>query len=108
MGAVRKEQWPVPFLRVAVLGAVLLLLGGAGVVRGFEEGTAVYIVTMKQAAASHKRLDLERSGGSSVAAAGGGGGDTPATSILKKPRWGPFLAKISPIVLGLLISTFCN
>jgi hypothetical protein len=83
---------------------VLLSGGGGGVVRGLEEGTAVYIVTMKQAAASHKRLDLERFGGSSVAASGGGGGgdgDTPATSVLRKPRCGPLLADISLIVLGL-------
>ncbi|KAK1668078.1 hypothetical protein QYE76_056237 [Lolium multiflorum] len=89
MGAARRERCDAPFLWVAVLGVLLLLLGGGGgVVRGLEEGAAVYIVTMKQAAASHKRLDLERSGSTSVAAAGGGGGDTPATSVLRKPRHG--------------------
>jgi hypothetical protein len=103
MGVVRRERQAAPFLWLVVLGVMLLGGGGGGVVRGLEEGTAVYIVTMKQAAASHKRLDLERFGGSSVAAAGGGGGngDTPATSVLRKPRCGPLLANISLIVLGL-------
>jgi hypothetical protein len=103
MGVVRSERRAAPFLWAAVLVAVLLGGGGGGVVRGLEEGTAVYIVTMKQAAASHKRLDLERFGGSSAAAGGGAGGDgdTPATSVLRKPRCGPFLANISLIVLGL-------
>jgi hypothetical protein len=68
MGVVRRERWAAPYLWAAVLWAVLLL-GGGGVVRALEEGTVVYIVTMKQAAASYKRLDLERFGGSSVALA---------------------------------------
>jgi hypothetical protein len=93
MGVVRSERRAAPFLWAAVLVAVLLGGGGGGVVRALEEGTAVYIVTMKQAAASHKRLDLERFGGSSAAA--GGDGDTPATSVLRKPRCGPLLANIS-------------
>uniref|UniRef100_A0A0E0FTP6 Subtilisin-like protease n=1 Tax=Oryza nivara TaxID=4536 RepID=A0A0E0FTP6_ORYNI len=81
----RREQWAVAWLSVAVLGAALMGAAGA-----FEEGTAVYIVTMKQAPVFHKRLDLERFGSSRVAGGGGGGGgDTPSTSILMKPRHGP-------------------
>ncbi|VAH64389.1 unnamed protein product [Triticum turgidum subsp. durum] len=83
MGVARRERWAVPLLWAALLAVALL---GGGVVRGFEDGAAVYIVTMKQAPVSHKRLDLERFGSSRVAAAGGGGGDNPATSILRKPR----------------------
>jgi hypothetical protein len=79
----RREQWAVAWLSVAVLGAALMGAAGA-----FEEGTAVYIVTMKQAPVFHKRLDLERFGSSRVAGGGGGGGgDTPSTSILMKPRF---------------------
>ncbi|KAL6845220.1 hypothetical protein ACP4OV_024715 [Aristida adscensionis] len=69
---------------VVVLAAALG--GGAGVC-AFEEGTAVYIVTMKQAPVFHRRLGLERLGSSRVAAASVGG-DTPATSVLRKPRHG--------------------
>ncbi|KAG2591973.1 hypothetical protein PVAP13_5NG517300 [Panicum virgatum] len=76
---------------VVVLG---VLAGGAGV-RAFEDGTAVYIVTMKQAPVFHRRLNLEKFGSSRVANAGGGGsgggggaGDTPSTSVLRRPRHG--------------------
>ncbi|KAG8055274.1 hypothetical protein GUJ93_ZPchr0001g29677 [Zizania palustris] len=88
MGAVWREQrWAVAWLSVAVLGAALV--GGGACAN--EEGTAVYIVTMKQTPVFHKRLDLERFASSRVAAAaaGGGGGDTPSTSILRKPRNSP-------------------
>ncbi|KAL5222661.1 hypothetical protein ABZP36_027374 [Zizania latifolia] len=103
MGVVRMEQrWAAAWLCVAVLG-VALLGGGA---RGFEEGTAVYIVTMKQAPVFHKRLDLERFGSSRVAG-GGGGGDTPSTSILTKPshnpaqpmNYGPYLVRLQNSLL---------
>uniref|UniRef100_A0A0D9V677 Peptidase S8/S53 domain-containing protein n=1 Tax=Leersia perrieri TaxID=77586 RepID=A0A0D9V677_9ORYZ len=85
MGWVRREQWAVACLCLAVLG-VAAAGGGGG---AFEDGMAVYIVTMKEAPVFHKRLELDKFGGSEVAAAAGGGGDTPSTSILMKPRHGP-------------------
>jgi hypothetical protein len=81
---------------VTVLG---VLAGSAGV-RAFDDGTAVYIVTMKQAPVFHRRLNLEKFGSSRVANAagrggggggGGGAGDTPTTSVLRKPRWATVL-----------------
>ncbi|XP_062206995.1 subtilisin-like protease SBT2.3 [Phragmites australis] len=83
MGVVRREgqRAAAAFLyAVVVLGAVV-----GGGVRAFEDGTAVYIVTMKQAPVFHKRLDLQRFGSSRVA---GASGDTPSTSVLRKPRNG--------------------
>jgi hypothetical protein len=79
---------------VAVLAA---LLGGGA----FEDGTAVYIVTMKRAPVSHRRLDLERFGSSKIsnAAAARGSGDTASTSVLRKKRWATFLSKTLLIVL---------
>jgi len=83
---------------LTVLG---VLAGGSGV-RAFEDGTAVYIVTMKQGPVFHRRLNLEKFG-SRVATAvgcgrgggggggGGGAGDTPTTSVLRKPRWATVL-----------------
>ncbi|CAL4954358.1 unnamed protein product [Urochloa decumbens] len=97
MGVARREAHraaAATFLyAVMVLG---VLAGGAGV-RAFEDGTAVYIVTMKQSPVFHRRLNLEKFGNSRVtkAAGGGGGGggggeagDTPSTSVLRKPRHG--------------------
>ncbi|XP_021310797.1 subtilisin-like protease SBT2.3 isoform X2 [Sorghum bicolor] len=103
MGVARREEHraaAAAFLyAVTVLG---VLAGGAGV-RAFEDGTAVYIVTMKQSPVFHRRLTLEKFGSSRVATAvgrgrggggGGGGGaaggagDTPTTSVLTKPRQG--------------------
>ncbi|CAD6229684.1 unnamed protein product [Miscanthus lutarioriparius] len=96
MGVARMEEHraaAAAFLyALTVLG---VLTGGAGV-RAFEDGTAVYIVTMKQAPVFHRRLNLEKFG-SRVATAvgrgrggggGGGAGDTPTTSVLRKPRQG--------------------
>jgi hypothetical protein len=79
---------------VAVLAAVL---GGGA----FEDGTAVYIVTMKRAPVFHRRLDLERFGSSKIsnAAAARGSGDTASTSVLRKKRWATFLSKTLLIVL---------
>lgn len=99
MGVVRRKEH-----RAAVLYAVVVLgvlVGGAGV-RAFEDGTAVYIVTMKQSPVFHRRLNLEQFGNSKVAnAAGGGGGgggggagDTPSTSVLRKPRWATCLIEL--------------
>jgi hypothetical protein len=93
MGVARREEHraaAAAFLyALTVLG---VLAGGAGV-RAFEDGTAVYIVTMKQAPVSHRRLNLEKFGSSKAATAvgrggsgEGGGGDTPTTSVLRKPR----------------------
>jgi uncharacterized membrane protein YgcG len=106
MGVARREEHraaAAAFLyAVTVLG---VLAGGAGV-RAFEDGTAVYIVTMKQSPVFHRRLTLEKFGSSRVATAvgrgrggggGGGGGaaggagDTPTTSVLTKPRWATVL-----------------
>ncbi|WVZ68688.1 hypothetical protein U9M48_017597 [Paspalum notatum var. saurae] len=93
MGVARREERRAPaaaFLyAVVVLGA---LAGGAGV-HAFEDGTAVYIVTMKQAPVFHRRLTLEKLGSSTTAntvggGGGGGAGDTPATSVLRTPRHG--------------------
>ncbi|CAL4973843.1 unnamed protein product [Urochloa decumbens] len=92
MGVARRKEHraaAATFLyAVVVLG---VLAGGAGV-RAFEDGTAVYIVTMKQSPVFHRRLNLEKLGNSRVtnAAGGGGGGagDTPSTSVLRKPRHG--------------------
>ncbi|GJM93013.1 hypothetical protein PR202_ga09528 [Eleusine coracana subsp. coracana] len=76
----------------AVLYALVVLaaaLGGGRGVCAFEDGTAVYIVTMRQAPVFHRRLNLERFGSSRIANAGGGTrGDTPSSSVLRKPRHG--------------------
>ena len=80
----------------AFLFAVVVLgvLACGARVRAFEDGTAVYIVTMKQAPVFHRRLNLEKFGSRRVANAGGGGGggagDTPSTSVLRRPRWAPY------------------
>ena len=102
MGVARRKEYraaAAAFLfAVVVLG---VLDGGAGV-HAFEDGSAVYIVTMKQAPVFHRRLNLERFGSSRVAntagrgggGGGGGAGDTPSTSVLRKPRWATFLIEL--------------
>jgi hypothetical protein len=106
MGVARRKEHRAAaaacLFAVVVLG---VLAGGAGV-GAFEDGTAVYIITMKQAPVFHRRLNLEKFGSSRVANAGGGrgaasgggggggAGDTPSTSVLRKPRWATYLIEL--------------
>lgn len=96
MGILRGEgQWSAAAVLYAVAAVLAAALCGGAGVRAFEDGTAVYIVTMKQAPVFHKRLDLERFGSSRIANAAGGGsrGDTPSSSVLRKPRLATFLKR---------------
>ncbi|KAJ1285569.1 hypothetical protein BS78_03G289300 [Paspalum vaginatum] len=88
MGVARREERRAAAAAFLYAAAVLGALASAAGVCAFEDGTAVYIVTMKQAPVFHRRLTLEKFGSSKAAGGGGGAGDTPATSVLRKPRHG--------------------
>nr|CAB3478424.1 unnamed protein product [Digitaria exilis] len=93
MGVAQRKEHRAAAAAFLFAAAVLGVLTGGPGVRAFEDGTAVYIVTMKQVPVFHRRLNLEKFGSNRVAnAAGGGGGggagDTPSTSVLRKPRHG--------------------
>ncbi|GJN17528.1 hypothetical protein PR202_gb04604 [Eleusine coracana subsp. coracana] len=89
MGVLRGERQRGAAAVLYTLVVLAAALGGGRGVCAFEDGTAVYIVTMRQAPVFHRRLNLERFGSGRIANAGGGGrGDTPSSSVLRKPRHG--------------------
>jgi len=98
MGVARRKEHRAAAAAFLFAVVVLGVLACGARVRAFEDGTAVYIVTMKQAPVFHRRLNLEKFGSSRVANAGGGGsgggggaGDTPSTSVLRRPRWATYI-----------------